>query len=53
MDDVIRNGLMAWTVGESKMMFKPGVRPLKGQVSRETMNYLKGWLNSNYTLTRS
>jgi hypothetical protein len=52
-DDTIRQGLLAWTVGESKMMFKPGVRPLKGQVSRETMNYLKGWLNSNYTLTRS
>lgn len=53
MDDKIRAGLLAWSVGESKMMFKSGVSPLRPSVSRDTLNYLKGWLNNNYTITRS
>ena len=53
LDDQIKQGLLAWTVGESKFMFKPGLRPLKQQVSRDTMNYLKGWVDNRFTLTRS
>jgi hypothetical protein len=50
--DKMRSGLLAWTVGESKMMFRSGVGPLQGRLSRDTMNRLTGWLNNRVTLTR-
>jgi hypothetical protein len=53
LNDKIKAGLLAWTVGESKMMFKPGLRPLAGTVSRDTYNCLKGYMNTTYSLTRS
>lgn len=51
-NEKMRMGLLAWTVGESKMMFKSGVRPLEGHVSSATMKRLQGWLNNRITLNR-
>jgi len=51
--DKMRSGLLAWTVGESKMMFRSGVKPLHGTLARETMNHLQGWVDNRRTITRS
>lgn len=39
-----RAGLLSESIGESSMMFKTGVRPLDLSVSRETYNYLTGFV---------
>lgn len=51
--DYARAGLLAWTVGESKMMLKSGLAPFRGTLDKATMKYLQGWVDNRYTLTRS
>lgn len=48
-----RAGLMSESVGESSMMFRSGVRGLDTAVCRRSMEYLTGFLDNRYTLTRS
>ena len=51
--DKIRSGLFSEKVGESSMMFRSGVGPLKTIVSRATLEYLQGFTNNRVTTTRS
>jgi hypothetical protein len=51
--DKRRAGLMAESVGESKMMWRGGVRPLDYGVHRDTFDALKGYIDYRLTLTRA
>jgi hypothetical protein len=51
--DKIRSGLFSEKVGESSMMFRSGVGPLKLPLCREALNYLTGYLNNRFMLSRS
>jgi hypothetical protein len=49
----LRAGLMSETIGESSMMFRPGIRPLELAASRAALNYLKGYIDYSLTIARS
>jgi hypothetical protein len=49
----IRAGILAETVGESKMMFRSGIKPLNYGVHRDTFEMLKGYISTRMTLTRT
>lgn len=51
--DKIAAGLFSETVGQSSMMFRSGVRPMRLIVARPTMDYLAGYLDNRMTITRS
>jgi hypothetical protein len=51
--DKIRSGLFSEKIGESSMMFRSGIGPLKTTVSRETLQYLQGYTNNRVYTTRS
>jgi hypothetical protein len=51
--DKRRAGLLAESVGESKFMFRSGVRPLDMGISVETLKLLKTYLDYRFTLTRA
>lgn len=51
--DKIRSGLFSEKVGESSMMFRSGLGPLKTVVDRKTLEYLSGFTNNRITTTRS
>lgn len=46
-------GLLAESVGESKMMFKGGIRPLDMGVSKDTLVIIRPYLDYRVTLTRA
>jgi hypothetical protein len=51
--DKIRSGLFSEKIGESSMMFRSGIGPLKTVVSRATLEYLQGFTNNRIMTTRS
>jgi hypothetical protein len=48
-----RAGLLSETVGESSMMFKNGVKPLKLAASRAALEYLKGFVDYRVSIGRA
>ena len=46
------DGLMSDTVGESKIMFRPG-KPVVLPVDRRTLSYLSGYIYHGLSLTRT
>jgi hypothetical protein len=48
-----KSGLLAESIGESKMMFRGGVRPLDLGVSRDTLLTIRAYLDLRFTLTRA
>lgn len=51
--DKRRAGVFSESVGESKMMFMPGIRALQLGASRAALDYLKGYVDARITITRS
>jgi hypothetical protein len=51
--DKRRAGILSESVGESSVMFRSGVAPYEGNVSRAAMRYLTGYLDNKITLNRT
>jgi hypothetical protein len=48
-----RTGLLAESIGESKMMFRGGIRPLSMGISNDTLRVVRAYLDYRFTLTRA